>query len=73
MIGDRYYCSYWLIAGLMAKGVDCVFAQHAMRSSDFRRGERLGVRDHLIIVQKPKQRPNWMDKKTYEENGPGHR
>ena len=50
----------------MAKGVDCVFTQHAMRSSDFRRGKRLGPRDHLIVLQKPKQRPSWMDKKTYE-------
>ena len=67
VIGDRYYCSYWLIAALIGKGVDCVFQRHVLRKSDFRRGVQLGVRDHLIVWEKPKQRPVWMDQKTYEE------
>lgn len=67
MIGDRYYCSYWLISTLIEKGVDCVFQRHVLRQSDFRRGVQLGVRDHIIVWEKPKQRPVWMDQKTYEE------
>ena len=67
MIGDQYYGSYWLVAALIARGVDCVFEGYALRKSDFRRGKVLGVRDHLIIWEKPKQRPAWMNQKTYEE------
>lgn len=45
-------------------GVDAVFQQHASRKSDFRRGQRLGIKDHLITWTKP-ARPDWMDETTY--------
>ncbi len=64
MLADRYYCSYFLIAMLRSMGVDAVFQQHASRKSDFRRGQRLGIKDHLITWTKP-PRPNWMDEETY--------
>ena len=64
MLGDRYYCTYFLIAMLQSMGVDAVFQQHASRKSDFRRGQRLGIKDHLVTWTKP-SRPDWMDKQTY--------
>ena len=64
LLGDRYYCSYFLIAMLQQKGVDVVFQLHARRKPDFRRGIRLGPRDHLISWSKP-ARPEWMDEATY--------
>lgn len=67
VLADRYYSSYWLLAKLMKKGVDAVFQNHVLRKSDFRRGIQLGVRDHIIIWKKPKQRPKWMNKTTYEK------
>ena len=66
VLADRYYSNYWLIAALIAKGVDCVFQQHALRKSDFTEGIALGVRDHLIILKKPKLCPEWMERKVYE-------
>ncbi|HDO33693.1 MAG TPA: IS4 family transposase, partial [Chromatiales bacterium] len=64
MLADSYYCSYFLIADLLRRGVDVLFEQHGARSTDFRRGERLGVRDHL--VQWPKSaRPAWMSAEEY--------
>lgn len=66
VIGDRYYCSYWLIAALIGQRVDCVFEQHILRKSDFRIGIKLGVRDHLIVLEKPKKKPAWMEQKSYE-------
>ena len=54
------------MAALMALGVDFIFQGYESRKSDFRRGIALGVRDHIIILEKPKQRPAWMDQKTYE-------
>jgi len=64
VIADRYYAGYFLIALLVQLGVDVVFRQHQRRHTDFRRGQRLGAKDH--IVNWPKlQRPSWMDTKTY--------
>ena len=64
MLGDRYYCTYFLIARLQSMAVDAVFQQHASRKSDFRRGQRLGIKDHLTTWTKP-SRPDWMDEQTY--------
>lgn len=65
ILGDRYYCSYFLIAMLQRLGADAVFQIHARRKSDFRRGKKLGKNDHIIIWKKPKQRPNWMNESMY--------
>jgi hypothetical protein len=64
LLADRYYCSYWLIALALARGVDVVFRQHQLRRTDFRRGRRLGRNDHVVTWTKP-QRPAWMDAETY--------
>jgi hypothetical protein len=65
MLADALYCSYFLIAGLQAKGVDVVLAQHGSRHTDFRRGERLGARDHRVYWKKPVTRPHWMTVAQY--------
>ena len=65
VIADRYYCSFFCIAALIAKGVDIIFQQHAVRQTDFRRGQRLGTRDHVVIWDKPKQKPDWMSQDDY--------
>jgi hypothetical protein len=41
-LADALYCNYFLIARLQARGVDVLFEQNGARSTDFRRGERLG-------------------------------
>jgi hypothetical protein len=65
VVADRYYCSYWLIALLMQRGIDVVFQLHARRKSDFTQGKYLGKKDHLVTWKKPK-RPEWMDEETYQ-------
>jgi len=67
ILGDRYYCSYFLIAMLQRLGADAVFRIHGSRKSDFRRGEKLGKKDHIVTWEKPKQRPDWMDADTYRQ------
>ncbi len=67
MLGDRYYCSYFLIASLIARGVDVVSQQHVARYTDFRKGTRLGTRDHLVEWIKPQQRPQWMSLEQYHD------
>lgn len=66
VLGDALFCNYWLIATLQSLGVDVVFEQHGSRITDFRRGRRLGARDHLVSWQKPKQRPSWMGREQYK-------
>jgi len=60
MLADALYCSYWLIASLQSAGIDVVLQQHGSRKTDFRRGQRLGVRDHVVSWPKPKHCPPWM-------------
>ena len=52
---------------LIARGVDGVFENHAGRKIDFRLGQQLGVRDHLVVWDKPKSRPQWMSKQQYDQ------
>jgi hypothetical protein len=64
VIADRYYAGYFLIALLVRLGVDVVIRQHQIRHTDFRRGQRLGAKDHIVDWARP-QRPSWMDASTY--------
>ena len=64
MLAYGYFCSYFLIADMLRRGVDVLFEQHGARITDFRRGERLGVRDHVVWWSKP-ARPDWMSVEEY--------
>lgn len=65
LTGDRHYCSYVDIALLAERQVDVVLRKHQLRSTDFRRGRRLGKHDHIVTWRKPVQRPEWMDAETF--------
>lgn len=69
VIGDAFFATYFFLADMLAKGVDVLMEQNGARkrSTDFRRGRRLGQRDHLIVMHKPKQRPYWMSDADYAE------
>ncbi len=60
LLADRYYTSYANIALLMQQSTCLVFRQRSTVKSDFRRGQRLGAKDHLIPFKKPKKKPVWM-------------
>ncbi len=68
LLGDAFYATYFLLCALHAKGVDAVFEQQGSRrrSTDFRCGQRLGQRDHLIELHKPKIKPAWMSQVAYD-------
>ena len=69
LVGDAFYATYFLLCALGARNIDAVFEQHGSRSrmTDFRRGRRLGQRDHLIVFQKPVVKPGWMSEDAYEQ------
>lgn len=67
VLGDAFFATWFLIADLQARGVDVLFEQNGARrrSTDFRRGRRIGTRDHLIAWPRPKVRPAWMSPEQY--------
>ena len=67
MLADALYCNYFLIATQMARGVDVLFEQNGSRITDFRRGQSLGTRDHLVCWPKPAARPEWMTPEQYAQ------
>lgn len=68
LLGDAFYATYFLIAELHEMGVDAVFEQHGSRkrSTDFRRGKKLGSKDHLIDINRPRSPPAWMSQETFD-------
>jgi len=50
----------------MASGVDVLLEKNGSRITDFRRGQSLGTRDHLVRWPKPAARPQWMTPEKYE-------
>ena len=66
VLADRFFCSYWVIAALQARGVEVVVRLHQARTADFRRGRRLGREDHLVTWTKPTHVPGWMSRADYE-------
>ena len=69
LLGDAFYATYFLLCDLQKRGVDGIFEQQGSRrrSTDFRRGQQLGPRDHLIELQKPKKKPDWMSQAEYDQ------
>ena len=66
MVADALYCNYFLIATLLQRDVDFVFKQNGSRITDFRRGQSLGTRDHIVCWVKP-PRPEWMTPEQYAQ------
>lgn len=64
VLADRYFCSYFMIALLLERGVDIVTPLHQLRDPDLRQGKSLGHDDRLVTWLRP-QRPEWMDEETY--------
>ena len=66
VLGDRFHACYCMIALFQARGVDVLFPQHQRRKSDFRKGRRLGHKDHVVTWNKPK-RPDWLPEALYRQ------
>jgi putative transposase len=66
LLADRFFCSYWVIAALQARGVDAVVRLHQCRTADYRRGRCLGRDDHLVTWPKPTKFPDWMSRAEYD-------
>ena len=68
VIGDAFFGTYFLLASLYERKIDAVFEQFGARKrvADFRKGEHLGAKDHIIELAKPKHKPDWMEQAHYD-------
>lgn len=62
VLTDALLCTWTEIQMLKERDIDFVGQLHVGRSADFRRGKRLGKKDHLVRWSKPFVR--WMDKQS---------
>ncbi|MBW6453864.1 MAG: hypothetical protein K0A92_08820 [Methyloprofundus sp.] len=67
LIADCYYCSFAIIALSQATEVPVFFQVYASKKVDFRRGQRLEAKDHLLEWHKPKCKPVWMTVEAYAD------
>lgn len=67
LLADRYYCSYAIIMELIRKQAAFLSINHPQKKADFRKGARLGKKDHIIEWLKPKRKPVWMTQLDYDE------
>ncbi|SHE19626.1 Transposase [methanotrophic endosymbiont of Bathymodiolus puteoserpentis (Logatchev)] len=49
------------------QGTSLVFRQQSTVKSDFHRGQRLGAKDHIISVKKPKKKTVWISDAAWAE------
>ena len=68
VLGDAFFPSFFFLAAMQDKGVDILMEQMGARRrvTDFRRGQRLGQRDHLVVINKPKIKPDWLSEQAYQ-------
>lgn len=65
LVGDKQFCSYWMVALCRKRKLDVVFRQHHLRDSEPHPLRRLGRQDHLVQwVITPK--PVWMERDEYQ-------
>lgn len=67
LLADRYYCTFAIIALLQAREIPVLMQNHAQKKTNFRRGKKLGQRDHLVDWQKPKRKPVWLSDQEYAQ------
>jgi hypothetical protein len=67
LLADRYFCGYGHVALVLQRGAAIVMRAHHLRRTDFRRGKRLGPKDHIVTWHKPRQRPQGIDQASYEQ------
>jgi hypothetical protein len=67
LMADRYYGTVAVIALSQAKKIPVLFQVHASKKVDFRRGQKLGAKDHLVEWQQPKRKPVWMRVGAYAD------
>jgi hypothetical protein len=66
ILADRAYGNYLDLVLVKQQGADAVFRKNHWRKTDFRRGKKLGIGDHKVVWDKPKQCPEHMMNQDFE-------
>ena len=66
LLGDRYYCSYSLLALLRQRVAHGCFRLSRSRQQRFEQGEKLGEDDYLQTWSRPDERPQWLSKEDWD-------
>ena len=65
LLADRAFGTYVDLVLVQAQQADGVFRKHQSRKSDFRRGKKLGIGDHIVTWSKPQRQPNGMSVEAF--------
>lgn len=65
VVADSAYGTYGDLAWVGATGADAVFRKHHARHCDFRKGKKLGIGDHIVQWQRPRQCPQSMSPEEF--------
>ena len=68
VLGDRFYCTFYDLVGVMRRGCDALFRLHQARPADLRQGRRLGRNDRLVTWRRPmwNARPRGMKRRQWK-------
>ena len=64
VLADRCFSGWFDVALILQRGGHVLMRKHQTRPTDFRKGRRLGKRDHRVTWPKP-DRPAWMSREQY--------
>ena len=64
LVADSYYCTYWLLAACLARGVQVVMRNHHLRDDSPADARRL-VKGQCLAAWTRPPRPAWMNEETY--------
>jgi hypothetical protein len=67
VLADRAFGTYVDLVLVQQQQADAVFRKHQSRKSDFRRGKKLGIGDHIVAWSKPKRRPPGMSQDEFAQ------
>lgn len=67
LLADRAFGSYVDLVLVQQYSADGVFRKHQSRKSDFRRGKKLGIGDHIVTWSKPQRRPRSMSQEEFAQ------
>lgn len=67
VLADRAFGTYVDLVLVQQYSADAVFRKHQSRKSDFRRGKKLGIGDHIVTWSKPKRCPPGMSQEEFAE------
>ena len=65
VLADSAFGTYVDLALVQAARADGVFRKHHARKTDFRRGKKLGIGDHIVTWSRPRTRPRAMSPEDF--------